>query len=276
MRAISIILALLLAACSTLLQSAERRLLADTLAASRGWQAVSIPAQPFTLVAYVPEKTQPDETLTIYIEGDGLAWRTGRQPSTDPTPLDPLALRLALAQPDGNAAYLARPCQFVEAEKTGCAARYWTSHRFAPEVVAATNQAVDVLKTRLGAKRLVLVGYSGGAAVAALVAARRSDVPLLVTVAGNLDQRAWTEHHQLQPLTGSLNPADEVEGLRSVKQWHYAGGQDRIIPPAQVAGFAALFADTDMVHVWVEPVFDHHCCWSENWSRLWSGIGKMP
>ena len=276
MKALSILGALLLCACSTLPSPAERQQLADAMAAQHGWQAMPLSVQPLALVAYVPIKPGRNSSLTVYIEGDGFAWRTGSQPSTDPTPRDPLALRLALAQPDGNAAYLARPCQFVDAEKTGCAARYWTSHRFAPEVIAASSQAIDELKARSGARQLVLVGYSGGAAVAALVAAQRSDVALLVTVAGNLDHRAWTAHHQLQPLTGSLNPADAVAGLRSVKQWHYVGGQDRIIPPALVTGFAALFADTNSVHVRVEPAFDHHCCWSENWPRLWSGIGKIP
>jgi len=39
------------------------------------------------------------------------AWLAVPRPSQDPTPVDPLALRLALVQPTGNAAYLARPCQ---------------------------------------------------------------------------------------------------------------------------------------------------------------------
>jgi hypothetical protein len=49
--------------------------------------------------------------------------------------------------------------------------------------------------------------------VAALVAARRTDVDRLVTVAGNLDPTAWAVYQHIQPLTGSLNPADEVDAL---------------------------------------------------------------
>lgn len=37
--------------------------------------------------------------LFVYIEGDGLAYLDARTPSTDPTPADPLALRLAAADP---------------------------------------------------------------------------------------------------------------------------------------------------------------------------------
>ncbi|GAB2181920.1 hypothetical protein DLREEDagrD3_21430 [Denitratisoma sp. agr-D3] len=51
---------------------------------------------------------------------------------------------------------------------------------------------------QLGARRLTLVGYSGGAA--ALLAARCSDVVRLVTIAGNLDHRAWTRYHHITTL----------------------------------------------------------------------------
>jgi hypothetical protein len=50
-----------------------------------------------------------------YQSGDGLAWLSSDVPSSDPTPLDPLALRLALAKPARNAAYLARPCGVLRA-----------------------------------------------------------------------------------------------------------------------------------------------------------------
>jgi hypothetical protein len=66
-------------------------------------------------------------------------------------------------------------------------------------VISASNQAVDALKQRYGAQEIVLVGYSGGGAVAALVAARRTDVVRLVTVAGNLDHLAWTHLHSVPP-----------------------------------------------------------------------------
>jgi len=276
MKAWVILLLLALAGCRTVPTQDERRLHADTLAARHGYQAISIPAKPFTLMSYVPIENRFNETLSIYIEGDGFSWRTRSQPSDDPTPLDPLALRLALEHPGGNAAYLARPCQFVDAQQADCAEHYWTNKRFAPEVIEATNQAIDALKTRFKAQRLVLVGYSGGAAVAALVAAQRSDVTMLVTVAGNLDHRAWTTHHHLQPLSGSLNPADAIGSLRKIKQWHYVGGRDQVVPPELGQAFAARFASKDRVAISVEPDFDHRCCWAESWPKLWQRIMNNP
>lgn len=260
---------LCLAACMTLPSPTERRATADTLARSKGWSSYVIPTDSFDLVAYLPVAPLPTQDLTIYIEGDGLSWVTATQVSSDPTPRDPVALQLALAQPDGAAAYLGRPCQYGEAVSSACAVRYWTSHRFAPEVVAATDRAVDVLKQRFGATRLSLVGYSGGGAVAALVAARRTDVELLVTVAGNLDPLAWTAYHRVQPLTGSLSPINHIEELRNIPQWHYVGARDENIPPLFVQGFAGHFPASQRLVVRIESNFDHRCCWVEEWPRLW-------
>lgn len=266
------LLSFCLAACMTLPSPAERRGIADTLAQPHGWRALTIPAGPFDLVAYLPTAPAPSQRLTIYIEGDGLAWITGTQVSSDPTPRAPLALRLALAQPEGAVAYLGRPCQYGDAEASHCPSRYWTSHRFAPEVIAATDQAIDVLKRRFGASRLTLVGYSGGGAVAALAAAHRTDVERLVTVAGNLDHQAWTRYQRVQPLAGSLNPADQIEALRPVPQWHLVGVKDDNITPALVQDFAEHFPAGQRPIVRVEPGFDHRCCWVEHWPRLWREI----
>ncbi|MBI3431286.1 MAG: alpha/beta hydrolase [Hydrogenophilales bacterium] len=259
---------LLVSACASLPSPATRRDTADALAARQGWQHIDIPARSFDLAAYVPRVQASGEMLSVYIEGDGFAWFSPSQPSSDPTPINPLGLKLALAQPDGPAAYLARPCQFVDAEASGCAQRYWTQQRFAPEVIAAEDQALDALKARFHAVQLTLVGYSGGAAVAALLAERRHDVSRLITVAGNLDPVAWTRYHHVEPLTGSLNPADARAALKGVRQWHFVGGQDRVVPPALVESFADGFPAAQRPTVRIEPGYTHDCCWTENWPRL--------
>lgn len=262
------LLALLSAACTTIPSPQERLAHADALAAQKGWQASRIRAGRFELVAYAPPHSPSVELLTIYIEGDGFAWVSSTTPSIDPTPRNPLALRLALAHPEGDAVYLARPCQYVDAARSGCAQRYWTNARFAADVVEAENLAVDHLKQRFGANRLVLVGYSGGGAVAALVAARRTDVVRLVTVAGNLDHRAWTSHHRVEALSGSLNAADVADQLSKLPQTHFIGGKDRVIPPDLAKRWPDEFAGVNVYHLHVIPDFDHACCWAESWSAL--------
>jgi pimeloyl-ACP methyl ester carboxylesterase len=135
-------------------------------------------------------------------------------------------------------------------------------------VVDASARAIEQLKQRFGAQRLVLVGYSGGAAVASLVAAQRRDVERLVTVAGNLDHRTWTSDQRLSPLEGSLNPADASVQLQSLPQTHFVGGQDRIIGAAVARAYAGRFAPDAPLSIKVMPAFDHHCCWVEQWPDL--------
>jgi dienelactone hydrolase len=267
------LLPLLLVGCSAIPTPQERISHADGLTAAKGWQASRIPAGRFELVAYLPKAGSQKngsqvETLTIYIEGDGLAWVNGHTPSVDPTPRDPIALRLALAHPGGPAVFLARPCQYVDAAKTGCAQSYWTEQRFAPEVVESTHLAVEALKQRFGARQLVLVGYSGGAAIAALVTTRRDDVARLVTVAGNLDHEAWTRHHRVTKLSGSLNPAREAARFQAVPQTHFIGSQDKIITPILARQWPTEITGPAGANVVVIDGFDHVCCWSDDWAEL--------
>lgn len=59
-------------------------------------EAGSDATDDFTLLTYLPPISGAVNTLTIHIEGDGLAWINSSTPSSDPTPTNPLALRLAL------------------------------------------------------------------------------------------------------------------------------------------------------------------------------------
>jgi dienelactone hydrolase len=262
--------ALLLVGCALVPSAAERRASADAFAAARGWRELTLRAGAFELAAWEPAPAPRADLLWVYIEGDGLAWLAPDQASTDPTPVHPLALQLALAQPEGAVAYLARPGQFVGA--ADCDMRYWTSARFAPEVVDALSDALDQLERRSGARRLVLVGYSGGGALAALLAERRADVRALVSVAGNLDPGAWVALHGLTPLDASLDPLQAPGRLRELPQWHFVGAQDANVTPALVRGFAARMA---RARVEVVPGFDHACCWAAQWSRLWLHLGSQ-
>jgi dienelactone hydrolase len=145
---------------------------------------------------------------------------------------------------------------------------YWTKRRFAPEVIEATGLAVDDLKRKFGASKLVLVGYSGGGAVAALVAARRQDVTQLVTVAGNLDHNVWTSIHHIPRLEGSLNPADAWEHLQNIPQIHFLGADDKNVSKAVVDSYLDRFQGNIRPMLIVVDGFDHICCWVEQWSRL--------
>jgi pimeloyl-ACP methyl ester carboxylesterase len=234
------------------------------------WRAQDIDAGYFVLRSYGPVPKAATNTLTIYIEGDGQAWVTESQSSDDPSPRDAVALELAIRHPEGNAVYLARPCQFITgAARQNCRQTYWTDRRFAPEVVAAMDDAINQLKVQQQAKRLRLVGYSGGGAIAALVAARRPDVERLITVAGNLDHVTWTGLHHLSPLAGSLNPVDFWQSLAGIEQVHFLGVEDRIMPVQVATSYRHKFPEDAPISLVPVDGFDHRCCWAKEWPELW-------
>lgn len=274
MRFIALILLLAVAGCANI-SPQSRRQNADRLAAGAGWQKLPLAAGSFVFTAYVPGHVPQDETLTVYIEGDGLAWLSRSRASDDPTPVNPVGLKLALRHPQGAAAYLARPCQYVEpGDARNCRQEYWTYRRFSPEVIESGNQAITLLMRRSSSKKLVLVGYSGGGAVAALLAVRRNDVAMLVTVAGNLDHRAWTEEHRVSPLDGSLNPADEWRSLMNVPQTHFTGARDMVVGTRVFDAYASHFPASHRPEVMIVPDFDHACCWADKWPELLQGTRK--
>jgi pimeloyl-ACP methyl ester carboxylesterase len=206
--------------------------------------------------------------LVVYIEGDGFAYLNATQPAQDPTPVDPVALRLALAHPGaGPVAWLARPCQYT-ADRPTCVPAYWTDARWAPEVVDSAGMALDQLKRDTGAARLVLVGYSGGGALAALLAERRDDVAALVTVAANLDLDSWVRAHDLAPLSRSLNPAAGAAALAALPQIHVRGGRDTVVGPAILRAFMDRLPATAPARVLEIPDQDHAGGWADIWPNL--------
>lgn len=201
--------------------------------------------------------------LHVYIEGDGAAWPSPFHPPRDPTPERPVALALAAQDPAPAVVYLGRPCQYPSAEETReCPLKYWTSHRFAAEVLDTYRQTLDALKTSSGAAQLRLFGYSGGGVLATLLAASRTDVVQLVTIAAPLSVAEWTSWHQVTPLTESLDPG--VQGGSLPRAVHFVGGKDAVVPPQVVRGFANRSGGRLRI---VED-FDHQCCWSRDWRRL--------
>lgn len=127
--------------------------------------------------------------------------------------------------------------------------------------------AVSQLKAAAAAEKIELVGFSGGGAVAALIAARRNDVKLLVTVAGVLDHKHWTELQRVSPLAGSLNPIDELDRLADVKQLHFVGVDDRIVQSEVARNFVEQAASPKIKLIVVSGQ-RHLCCWEPIWPDL--------
>ena len=225
----------------------------------------------FVLQSYV-RLPHPDRPIRVYIEGDGHAWATRWEPAVDPTPRHAIGLQLALLDPLPNVIYLARPCQYTRQQSPACNAAYWTDKRYSSEVVTAMNQALDQLLQAIASPQLELVGYSGGAAIAVMLAARRHDVISLRSVAGNLDSEAVNRFHQVSAMPLSQNPIDDASSVAHLPQRHFIGGRDRVIPPSISAGFlmrTACRVEGSLVKV---DDADHE----HGWQAVWLGLLAMP
>ncbi len=238
-------------------------------AEAAGLSAVVIDTHGFRLQAF-HRGLAGAYAVNVYIEGDGRAWSSLHRPASDPTPRDPIALSLAARDRSTAVLYLARPCQYQDAEAlAACDRRFWTTHRYASKVVDAMDHALDLALRQAGADdarvSLGFIGYSGGAAVAALVAAKRAQTRWLVTVAGNLDHRAWTRVHDVTPLTASLNAADYAPSLRALPQVHLVGGKDRVVPRTVTDSYLRQAGDAAKTTVIEIPDYDHQCCWADRW-----------
>lgn len=265
---LAVLVALPLAACAAEDWLFDRHDLADRIGAKAGFAKTLVTTEPFVLTAY-HRIAEPGEALTVYIEGDGQAWLSRSQLATDPTPTDPVALRLAALDPSPNVVYLARPCQYTEPRLDPfCGPAYWSNKRFAGEVIAAMDQAVEQFRRRSLAREVHLVGYSGGGAVATLLAARRRDVASLRTVAGNLDHMTLNRYKRVSPLTGSLNPIDFAPALSRLPQRHFVGSDDRVVPPFIAEGFARRAPTSRCIRVTVVEDVTHAKGWVERWPDL--------
>ncbi|NBV71869.1 MAG: alpha/beta hydrolase [Burkholderiaceae bacterium] len=207
--------------------------------------------------------------LNIYLEGDGLAWVSRREPSRDPTPDDPIGLRLAAIDPAPNVIWLARPCQYTfPTESPRCKPYYWTNGRFAPEIVDAIDQAITAAKLSAKATKIHLIGYSGGGGLAVLIAAQRNDVVSVRTVAGNIDHPAFTSLHRVTPMSQSLDPASVARRINMIPQWHFFGADDKVVPKLIGESYIRKAGESSCLHMHVVPNVSHDKGWELLWPRL--------
>ena len=169
---------------------------------------------------------------------------------------------LAFGDDSPNVVYLARPCQYIKSPI--CSKRHWTTARFAPEVINAEYEAI---KNIAGDNPVILIGFSGGAQVAGLIASAKPglNVKKIITIAGNLDHLAWTQYHNLPPLNESMNLESYRKQFARIPQIHYVGSNDEVMPPLLVRDFVGK--DTRVFEV---RGATHNSGWEEIYSQIWN------
>jgi len=263
----AIVIALSVAGCASIPDSTTRKNAVANIAAAHGltpaYTGVGA-ARVFTSA----KVTDPTQTTRVYIEGDGFAYIGGGQPSNDPTPTKPVLMSLIGMDASPNIVYIARPCQYGH---EGCTVSDWTTNRFAADKVAAINAAIDDVKARYHLGPLELVGYSGGAHFAALLAATRCDVVGLRSIAGNLDVPAFTAYRHQTPLNVTDTGLNHADALRAIPQLHIASTRDTVIPPVLVEGYIARLA-SPFARTMIVDAPTH----GRGWEGVWPAFLAQP
>lgn len=254
------LLFLVLSACSTPAQK--------FLKTSQTYHFVTqtVSSSPFLHRLYLNQKaSKPSDrkTLHVYIDGDGTPWERNRWIAKDPTSRNPLILKM-MSQDPASAILLGRPC-YHGVNDSACSPKDWTSHRYSKQVVTSMVQALKGWAVQNNYQELVIIGFSGGGALAVLIAPYLKTVTKVVTVSANLDVDGWSEHHGYLPLSDSLNPIDLPPLPSYIKQFHFAGLQDKNVPPEIIKKFSKRQKYSVFIPV---AEFNHYCCWADNWKSL--------
>lgn len=266
MRGSSLAAALLLAGalaagCASPTERFDAR--ATTLTLERG----TVAGEGFTHVVFRRAGPAASRALHVYLDGDGRPW-DGPVPAGDPTPQEPLTLRL-LALDGAPSVYLGRPCYHGTAAAPLCTPALWTDARYSEAVVSSLAAAARNLAAAGRHREIVWVGYSGGGTLAMLAAPRVPETVGVVTIAANLDVGGWTRRHGQPPLAASLSPATQPPLPAAIHQRHYAGARDTVVPPVIVSGGGIPPGSLTVV-----PDYDHVCCWVDLWPRVLAELGR--
>ena len=240
-----------------------------------------------TSYARTTNNTDPNQPIYVYIEGDGQAWISKYKLSNNPTPRDPLTLKLATIDQRPNVIYIARPCQFTPIDlDRNCCSKYWSTARYSQPVVDSINEVITNFKNSINGfnknnkQNIHLIGYSGGATIAGIIASIRPDVKSLTTIAGNLDHDAVSDFHKTTKLDLSLNLTNFAKDLSHISQTHYIGENDQIIPVKVIKDFVTKVnsfninknstKQINIANYIIIKNADHYNGWITTWKKICS------
>ena len=240
----------------------------DAQAEKLGFERSRVLGQGFQHVIYQNRIPVNRGALHVYIDGDGSPYIREYRVAKDPGPRNLLMLKL-MALDEAPSLYLGRPCYNGLAATPPCSPAFWTLGRYSSTVVESMAEALQRIVIAEGIRRLVFIGYSGGGALAMLLAERVAGVTAVVTIAGNLDTAVWTRLHGYSPLLSSLNPAERPPLSAEIYQLHVVGELDTVVPPAMVQSTIASQKHAELM---VVQGFDHVCCWQDVWRSILAAI----
>lgn len=228
-----------------------------------------IPAEPYLLRAF-ERIHERGGVANLYIEGDGIGGKHSVAQSADFTPVNPVALHMASKDNAKNLIYLARPCQYngtIEYPHT-CKNSEWQEDRFSQDVIESYNIALNEISRRYGITGFNLIGYSGGAAIATMVASTRHDILSIRTVAGILDNESYAQTASEFPISKTQTAAQYAGELTKIPQYHFVGGQDKTVSPSGLSVYLSASPPTNCIQTLLVQEAEHEAGWVDKWPEL--------
>lgn len=253
-----------LSGCSTTHDVASRVKHSQDIATQNNFQMRLVKGGEFTLTTY-QRITASHLPFVFYIEGDGhLA--DGGVNSDNPTPVNPMSLKLATMDKRPNIVYIARPCQYTPLEMNPkCISDYWLDKRMGQEVVNSINEVINTINN---GQKFSLVGFSGGGGLTILIAAQNSNVKDIITIASNLDTAKFDKYHNNRGyLVKSLNPINYAKQVNNIPQLHLSGMDDKRVPPF-IAELYVKASNSTYVKQQIIPNVSHAKGWDKVWSKI--------
>jgi predicted esterase len=192
----------------------------------------------------------------------------GDSPDEPPTYQYRFAAMAAAALPDVVAAAVLRPGYGDGTDRSDGMRGDTTGDNYTPEVIDAVAAAISQLTTRYHPRRTILVGHSGGAAIAAdLLGSKGAVADAALLVSCPCDLAAWRKH--MQSVKGgaiwdrrirSLSPVAVVDGIPApVRISLLVGGDDPVTPAALTEAYAeALRKHSAKFDLTVAPGLPHN------------------
>ena len=258
------LISILLSGCSNTYDVASRVKNLEDIANQNNFQLQLVKGGDFILTTYqrITDRNLP---FVFYIEGDGhLSERNTN--SDNPTPVNPMLLKLAAIDKRANIVYIARPCQYTPLEMNQkCTSDYWLDKRMGKEVVNSINAVINNINN---GQKFSLIGFSGGGGLTILIANQNSNVKDIITIAGNLDTNRFNKYHNNRGyLFNSLNPINYAKQVNNIPQLHLSGMEDKRVPPF-IAELYTKASASHCVKQQILPNISHVKGWDKIWSKV--------
>ncbi len=245
----------------------------DFLLKNNGFKSVILSGRSFDVAAWVHITSQQDP-ISVFIEGDGLAYYSRHRISNDPTPTNAIAARIAVQDSASNKIYLSRPCQYIinhGINQRNCHQRMWSQDRFSRDVITLYQDLLDQIKKQYkNESGFRLMGFSGGGAVAASVSLYRDDVIDVRAVAAPLDIHGLMRYHRADPIVNAVSPYSHAARLAEVKLTLFLGSSDRIVNKRSLKQFLDNFMNKSNFKLIEVEGLEHEGNWHHAWDEYYN------